>query len=108
MDAGYVVTVVAAMAAVTFALRALPFVASRWLNSHPMVQRLGKFLPLAIMVLLVVHTMVGAAHDNPQGPWAELLAVALVVGAQWFQKNALLSMLLGTGVYVVLRNTALF
>lgn len=108
MDAAYILAVVAAMAAVTFALRALPFVASRWLERHPVVQRLGKFLPLAIMALLVVHTVVGTSQENPAGPWPELLAVALVVGAQWFQKNALLSMLLGTGVYVVLRNLALF
>lgn len=104
MDSGYVVGVIAAMGLVTFALRALPFVAAQWLLKHPFVQRLGQFLPLAIMTLLMVHSAVGTATENPSGPWSALWAVALVVLLQWHSRNALLSILLGTGVYVLLRN----
>jgi len=104
IDSGYAIGVIAAMGLVTFSLRALPFVAAQWLQKHPFVQRLGQFLPLAIMTLLMVHSVVGSASENPSGPWAELGAVALVVIVQWRTKNALLSILLGTGVYVLLRN----
>ena len=52
IETRYVIGVIAAMGLVTFALRALPFVAAQWLNKHPIVQRLGQFLPLAIMTLL--------------------------------------------------------
>lgn len=104
LDSGYVLTVLVAMGCVTFALRALPFVAANWLQKHPVVQSLGEFLPLAIMTLLLTHTVVGAASDDPQGPWSEMLAVALVVLLQWRSKHALWSILAGTGVYVVLRN----
>ena len=100
----YVVGVIVAMGLVTFGLRALPFVAAQWLQKHPIVQRLGQFLPLAIMTLLLVHSMTGAALEHASGPWPELLAVALVVFLQWQSKNALLSILLGTSVYVLLRN----
>lgn len=107
IDSGYAVGVIAAMGLVTFALRALPFVAAQWLQKHPLVQRLGEFLPLAIMTLLMVHSVMGSATENPSGPWPELLAVALVVLLQWRSKNALLSILVGTGVYVLLRNVNL-
>ena len=104
IDTGYALGVLAAMALVTFGLRALPFLAARFLQSHPLVQRLGRFLPLAIMTLLLVHTLVGQARENPSGPWAELAAVATVVALQWWKKHPLLSILAGTALYVLLRN----
>lgn len=108
MDTGYVIGVLLAMAAVTFGLRALPFLAAKFLQKHPMVQQLGRFLPLAIMTLLLVHTLVGSARDNPQGPWAELAAVAAVLGLQAWRRQPLLSILLGTALYVLLRNPGLW
>ena len=100
----YVLGVIVAMALVTFALRALPFVAGQWLQQHPLVHRLGQFLPLAIMTLLLVSSTFGAMAEDPDSPWPELVAVLLVAVVQWFSRNALLSILLGTGVYVLLRN----
>ena len=104
MNSYYVIGVIAAMALVTFGLRALPFVAGRWLQKHPMVGRLGEFLPLAIMVLLVLHSTAGSIHDDPRGPWPEIGAVGLTALLQWWWRNPLLSILVGTGAYVVVRN----
>jgi len=104
MNPGYVLWVLAGMAAVTFALRALPFVAAQWLKQHPFVQRLGEFLPLGIMTLLVLHASVGAAADDVQRPWPEVVAVAVTVALQWRLKHPLLSILCGTTLYVVWRN----
>ncbi|MDD4942058.1 MAG: AzlD domain-containing protein, partial [Rhodoferax sp.] len=98
----YALGALAAMAGVTFGLRALPFLAARFLQSHPLVQRLGRFLPLAIMTLLLLHTLVGSAQSNLKGPWAELAAVACVVALQALRKQALLSILAGTALYVLL------
>lgn len=100
-----VLLAVAAMAAVTFALRALPFIAAQWLQQHPFVHRLGRFLPLAIMTLLVLHAGVASARDNPDGPWPELVAVALTVALQWRLRHPLLSIACGLGAYVAWRNT---
>lgn len=104
IDSSYVLGVIAAMGLVTFALRALPFVGAQWLQNHPVVQRLGEFLPLAIMTLLLVHSVTGAALEHPAGPWPELVAVALVVFLQWRSRNALLSIVVGTCLYVLIRN----
>ena len=107
IDSLYVIGVIAAMGLVTFALRALPFVAAQWLEKHPIVQQLGQFLPLAIMTLLLVHSAAGNAREHSSGPWPELLAVALVVVLQWKRRNALLSILAGTCLYVFIRNTGI-
>lgn len=107
IDTSYALGVLAGMTVVTFGLRALPFLAARWLQSHPLVQKLGRFLPLAIMTLLLLHTLVGSARQNPSGPWAELAAVATVVALQWWRRHALLSILAGTTLYVLLRNPGL-
>ena len=45
IDSTYALKAIVAMALVTFALRALPFVAAEWLEHHPVVRRLGRFLP---------------------------------------------------------------
>lgn len=102
MSTGYVIAVIVAMGVVTFALRALPFVAARWLRSHPLAERLGRFLPLAIMTLLLIHSALGAARQHASFAWPELLAVAIVVLLQWSRRNALLSILGGTALYVLL------
>ena len=104
IETRYVIGVIAAMGLVTFALRALPFVGAQWLNKHPLVQRLGQFLPLAIMTLLLLHSAAGSAQQDRLGPWPELLAVAIVVVLQWRSRNALLSIVLGTTAYVLMRN----
>ena len=100
----YVVGVIIVMGLVTFALRALPFFAGQWLQKHPLVHQLGEFLPLAIMALLLVNSTLAAMGENPSGLWVELAAVLLVAVVQWFSRNALLSIVLGTGLYVLLRN----
>lgn len=104
MDTEYVLLSLALMALVTFVLRALPFLAAQWLQRHPLVQRLGQFLPLAIMTLLVLHALAGAALPHQVWPWREALTVAVVVVLQWYWRRTLWSILLGTAIYVLLRN----
>lgn len=104
MSTDHVLLVLAAMMAVTFALRALPFVAAQWLQKYPFVQKLGSFLPLGIMTLLVLHSGIGAAADDPRGPWPEVAAVAVTTLLQWRLKHPLLSILCGTALYMAWRN----
>ena len=104
MDTGYLLAVIFVMGAVTFALRALPFLSARVLGRFPVVQHLGRFLPLAIMVLLLVHSAKGAAGEHNAGPWPELLAIAVTCLLQWRSRNPLLSIVAGTALYVLLRN----
>lgn len=104
MTSDHVWLVLVAMMAITFALRALPFLVAQWLQKHSFVKRLGDFLPLGIMTLLVLHSGVSAALEDPHGPWPELVAVAVTAVLQWRWKHPLLSILCGTALYVAWRN----
>ena len=103
-DTAYLLAVIFAMGAVTFALRALPFLSAHWLRRSPVMQHLGRFLPLAIMALLLVHSASSSARQHATGPWPELLAIALTCALQWRSRNPLLSIVAGTALYVALRN----
>ena len=96
MDFGYLMLVFIAMAAVTFAERALPFAASKWLQKRD----LGDFLPLAIMVLLTVHAATDAAVARDAAPTPEVVSIAFAFVLQWFLKNPLVSIFAGTALYV--------
>lgn len=99
MNASYVLLAFAAMMAVTFALRALPFVATEWLRRHAFVQRLKDFLPLAIMTLLLLHSGRQAAS---LGATAAVAATLITVILQWLFRHALLSIGCGTTLFVLL------
>lgn len=104
IDASDAAAAIGAAAAVTFGLRALPFLAARRLRAQPTVQRLGRFLPLAIMTLLLLHALAGAARTHTDGPWPELAAAALAIGMQWRLRQPLTAILAATALYVLLRN----
>ena len=104
IDTSHAIGAIVAMGAVTFALRALPFVAAHWLRKHPIVSRLGQFLPLSIMTLLVLHTAAGSAAEHSGAPWPEAASILMVAVLQWKHRNALLSILSGTCFYVLIRN----
>ncbi len=103
-DTIYVFGTILLMALVTLVLRALPFVAARWLRRNPLVHKLGDSLPLAIMSLLLIDALAGHARSHPGLPWQELVAVLLVIVIQVRTRQTLLSILLGTMLYVGLRN----
>lgn len=104
LDTIYLLSVFVAMGLVTFAERALPFVAAKWLKKQRWVGSLGAFLPMAIMVLLTVHSAAGAASSRSSLPCAEIAAIALTILLQWFFKSSLVSIFAGTALYVAAVN----
>lgn len=105
IETSYAMLAIVAMALVTFVLRAAPFVAARALKRYPEIDRLGRFLPPAIMVLLVLHTLYGSAETHPQsGPWAEIVSAGLAMLLQLRLRQPLLSIACGTALYVLWRN----
>lgn len=102
----YVLSVFVIMAVISAGLRALPFFAARWLKHSSTVARLGRFLPPAIMVLLLLHTLVGLAGQTESllWPWREALAAAVAIALHLWRGSALLSILTSTALYVLLRS----
>lgn len=94
---------VAVIAAVTMALRFLPFIIFGGGRPTPRyILYLARVLPCAIMAMLVVYCLRGADPLGPTHALPELLAGAVVVGLQWWRRNTLLSIAAGTVFYMVL------
>ncbi|MBQ1424379.1 MAG: AzlD domain-containing protein [Lachnospiraceae bacterium] len=95
---------VAVMAAVTFLLRALPFLVFHK-ETPPYISFLGKVLPPAIIGMLVIYCLKDV--DIFRAPYGlpELIAGLSVVGLQAWKRNSLVSILAGTVIYMVLIRT---
>ena len=92
---------IAVMAAVTILLRFLPFLIFRK-QTPPYITYLGKVLPSAIIGMLVIYCLKDVRlTPHPHG-LPELIAAVCVVGLQVWKRNSLLSILLGTIVYMIL------
>jgi branched-subunit amino acid transport protein AzlD len=102
-DTTYVIAAIALAAAITFALRALPFAVVEPLRSSRVAAELGARMPAGLMLILVIYLL----RDMPKAPAAVATTVgaALVVAVlQLWRSSALLSIFAGTAVYVVATN----
>ena len=103
MTAAQTVASIAVMAAVTFLTRALPFLLFGRGGTPPkVVLYLGKYLPPAVIAMLIVYCMKGVSFAAPSG-WAPTLIAGLaVVALHLWKHNDMLSILGGTVFYMVL------
>ena len=92
---------VAAMAAVTLLLRALPFIAFRK-RTPAYISYLGRVLPPAIIGMLVVYCLKDVNPASRPHGLPELIALGCVVAIQAWKRNSLLSILAGTAIYMAL------
>lgn len=97
------VAAILVMAVVTFLTRALPFLLfGRGNRVPPVVLYLGKYLPPAVIAMLIVYCLRGVSFSAPSGWVPSLIAAAAVVVLHLWKKNNLLSILGGTVLYMVL------
>ena len=95
---------VAVMSLVTILLRFLPFLIFRK-QTPAYITYLGRVLPPAIIGMLVVYCLKDITLiAHPHG-LSELIAAVCVVGLQVWRRNALISILSGTVVYMLLIQT---
>ena len=103
-DTPYLIAASLTMFAVTFALRALPFAALRPLRDSALVAYLSRHMPAGVMVILAVYTLRAVSLREPPHGLPEVLALAATVGLHLWPRNAVLSIIGGTAVYVLLVN----
>ncbi|MFD4511480.1 branched-chain amino acid transporter permease [Streptomyces sp. NPDC058457] len=103
-DTRYLLLAVAVSAAVTWALRALPFTALASLRASSTVRYLGARMPAGVMVILFVYCLRDLPLTQPRVT-APLAALAVTVGLHLWRRNALLSIIGGTVVSVALAST---
>lgn len=102
MDNTYVITAIAVIAGVTFLLRVLPFLIFGERKTPEYIEFLGKYLPFAIMGMLVVYCLKGVSlFEFPFGI-PEIVAVAVVAVLHIWRRNTLLSIVSGTACYMIL------
>ena len=93
--------IIAVAAIVTLFIRAIPFVLFGGKREVPVtVTYLGKVLPPAIMVILVVYCVKGINLMVGNHGIPELLSIA--VFASLWKRNTLLSIAVGTVLYMIL------
>ncbi|MDD4138857.1 MAG: branched-chain amino acid transporter AzlD [Clostridiaceae bacterium] len=103
MTAWQTLAVVAVVAGLTFVTRALPF----WLFRSPdrpsaWLSDLNRLMPPAVIAILVVFCLKTVSLDAPKDSLAQLIGVALVALLHVWKRNNLLSIGVGTVVYMLL------
>jgi branched-subunit amino acid transport protein len=92
--------IIAAMAAVTYATRALPLLA-RWRPPHPLAERALRHVPPAILAALVLPALLAPGGSPEAGPelWAGLVGAVVA----WRTANMPLTIFAGLGAFAFLR-----
>ncbi len=100
---GESILIILTIAVITFGLRAAPFVLFSKTGGTPkVITYLGNTLPPAVMGMLIVYCLRNiSVLESPFGI-PELIAVVTVAVLHLWRKNNLLSILGGTGLYMVL------
>ena len=94
---------IAVMAVVTFLTRALPFLLfGRGGNPPKVVLYLGKYLPPAVIAMLIVYCFKGVSFQATADWLPAFLAGGAVLGLHVWKRNNMLSIVGGTIFYMVL------
>ena len=103
LTAGQAIASIAVMAAVTFLTRAIPFLLfDRKGNPPQIVLYLGRVLPPAIIMMLIIYCLRGVTLFSGSHGIPELVCVAVAAGLHWWKGNNLLSIFTATVLYMFL------
>lgn len=92
---------IAVMAVFTMLLRFLPFLLFRK-KTPPYIAYLGEVLPAAIIGMLVIYCLKDTVLTRAPFGVPEIIAGLAVAGLQAWKRNSLLSILVGTAIYMIL------
>lgn len=99
----YLVGFIVTMGLATFVTRAAPFILFYKNGDHPFLVYLGRYLPPAIMLLLLIYCVKDVDWFVDGQGIHELLALAIVTVTHLLMRNAMVSILLGTSVFMLLK-----
>lgn len=102
MSASYLLLIALMVGGITFCLRALPFMTSLKLQSHPFFKKLIQYLPLAIMIYLVIYAAGLPKWQSFSDGYREILSILLVIVVHLMFRSLILSVLLGTVFYMTM------
>ncbi len=94
---------IAVMALITALLRFLPFLIFKGkASTPPIVEKLGRLLPSAVIAMLVVYCLKDAHFDTTAGYLPAIISCLLVGVLHIWKRNTLLSVITGTVCYMLL------
>jgi len=100
-----IIIMIAIMAAATFITRLLPFLYADFLKSKSSIKKLGDWLPLMIMPILIIASINREDLHNINKLSIHLIGVATVLCLHHLFRKTLLSILAGTSFFILLQNT---
>lgn len=101
-DPWYVLSGILLAGAITWALRALPFAMLAPIRHSRLLAYLGERMPLGIMLILAVYTVRNVNVTEVSAFVPVLLALTITVALHLWRSNMTLSVLAGTGIYVLM------
>ena len=103
MNTRMIIVTIFVSAAITFFLRALPFLIFRGGKKMPeKLSYLGKILPSAIIAVLVVYCLKDVSNDWAGMGISKLIAVGVVALSYIWKHSTFISILAGTVCYMAL------
>ena len=103
MDHARIISIIALSGAITFSLRAFPFLIFGGERKMPeRLVYLGNILPSAIMAVLIVYCLKDVAGDFWTKGVPQLAAVLVVAVSYKWKHNTFISIILGTACNMVL------
>lgn len=99
-DTQYLLALIVIMAGVTFATRAFPFVALKGRGDHPTLDFIGRYMPPAVMTILVLYTLKSVDLSTPPYGAVEIIALLITTAFHLWKGNSLLSIFAGTAFYM--------
>lgn len=100
----YMLQVIGSMSLATIICRFLPFFLPEFLIYHRLVQSIAKVLPSVILVVLVANELLPKGNEGLKNMLCEIFATLVVIITHFKFRNALLSIGLGTLLFVFLKN----
>ncbi|MGC7870078.1 branched-chain amino acid transporter permease [Desulfosporosinus sp. SYSU MS00001] len=89
----------------TMITRFLPFVVFRGTKSNSYISYLGQVLPYSVIGLLVIYCLKSVSFKAPTYWFPEAIAIICIVALHYWKENTLLSIGVGTVIYMVLVQT---
>lgn len=80
------------MAGITFFMRAFPFILPAKITQHPILLKVGKDLPAAIMMMLVVYAVSNVSWSNMHQVVAIMIAITICAVMQYITRNMFIAM----------------
>ena len=99
-DISYLLLVMLVMTVATYATRLAPFMLFSRGQERPLLNFIAKNTPPMVMTILVIYMLKGVNYSSFEGVYT-FIALLVTIVFHLYRRNALLSIIAGTAVYMV-------